>query len=280
MSSGDDRFVDVAGVKTRYRTCGDGPPVVLVHGFGGFLESWSAVAPRLADQFEVYALDLPGHGESDTAQDYSLPSLADVLVTFLDAVGIERAHLVGLSFGASVVTAAAGRSDRVDRVALVAPAFVDGTVPLQFRLPLVPLIGRRLFAASLPSDRAGVERMARQVIHQPEHRTDAWIERTLDMVTRPGRLDALYAVLDANLTLWGRRSEAFAPVEAYLSTAEEPMLIFHGREDQVIPVAAARSLDATVECSEVVLVDDCGHEVPHERSADLAARLVAFLEGD
>ncbi|MEV2256334.1 alpha/beta fold hydrolase [Streptomyces sp. NPDC050147] len=71
-----------------------------VHGYGGDNNSWLFVQEPLAARHTVYALDLPGHGESGKeVGDGSLASLAAVVTDFLDALGIERAHLVGHSLG-------------------------------------------------------------------------------------------------------------------------------------------------------------------------------------
>jgi pimeloyl-ACP methyl ester carboxylesterase len=82
--------------------------VVLVDGFGGDKNSWLFVQQPLAEERTVHALDLPGHGASGKdVGDGSLATLTDKVVGFLDALGVERAHLVGHSLGGAVVVAVA-----------------------------------------------------------------------------------------------------------------------------------------------------------------------------
>jgi len=88
--------VEVDGRRLAYATLGaEGDVVVLVHGYGGDKNSWLFVQEPLSQSRVVHALDLPGHGESTKdVGDGSLDTLADAVIGFLDALGIERAHLV------------------------------------------------------------------------------------------------------------------------------------------------------------------------------------------
>ncbi|MFD2398210.1 alpha/beta fold hydrolase [Prauserella oleivorans] len=106
--------VEVDGRTLAYATLGEGEEVVvLVHGYGGDKNSWLFVQEPLSQTRTVHALDLPGHGESSKdVGDGSLDTLAGAVLGFLEAKGIERAHLVGHSLGGAVVVARrpAGRS--------------------------------------------------------------------------------------------------------------------------------------------------------------------------
>src|SRR3954471_5875854 len=80
--------------------------VLLVHGYGASSASWAPVIPILAERYRVIAVDLPGFGKSDKrAGDYSPDALADVLARVLDQKHVQRAHVVGHSWGSSVVLA-------------------------------------------------------------------------------------------------------------------------------------------------------------------------------
>ena len=113
------RTVEVGGRRLRYLErapeAAAGDPVVLLHGFGGDLNNWLFNTDKLAERRRVYALDLPGHGESSKdvgAGD--LEAFAEALGGFLDAVGAARAHLVGHSMGGAVaLTYALAHPDRV-----------------------------------------------------------------------------------------------------------------------------------------------------------------------
>ncbi|MGH8990106.1 MAG: alpha/beta fold hydrolase, partial [Acidimicrobiia bacterium] len=114
--------VDVGGTRVRYVRVGDGEQaVVALHGFGGDKDTWLFNLDALAEGRSVYALDLPGHGESDKAvADGTVAGLAATVAGFLDAVGLDRVDLVGHSMGAAVAMAvAAAAPDRVRSLTLL-----------------------------------------------------------------------------------------------------------------------------------------------------------------
>src|SRR5262249_52740667 len=97
-----DRWVDVAGLRVHYLESGQGPPLVLLHGgavdAAGF--SFHATIPALADRFRVLAPDWPGYGESASPPaPWGLADHVGFVEHFLDATGVARASLVGLSLG-------------------------------------------------------------------------------------------------------------------------------------------------------------------------------------
>lgn len=102
---------------------GDKLPVVLVHGFGVSSSYFMPAAERLGVEFAVYAPDLPGHGKSDMPREaLDVSGLADALVAWMDAMGLERVCLAGNSMGGQIVVDAAVRyPQRVDRLVLIGP---------------------------------------------------------------------------------------------------------------------------------------------------------------
>ena len=103
-ASAQYEFVETAAGRLRYAKRGQGAEqIVLVHGFGGDLDNWLFNIDALAENATVYALDLPGHGQSTkTLSDASLKGLSNALVDFLNKVGVAGAHLVGHSMGGVV----------------------------------------------------------------------------------------------------------------------------------------------------------------------------------
>jgi pimeloyl-ACP methyl ester carboxylesterase len=99
--------VDVGGLSIAYERAGAGPAVVLAHGFvGDGPATWGAQLEALRDEFDVIAWDAPGAGASaDPPDGFGMDDYADCLAAFLRGLRIERAHLVGLSFGAALALA-------------------------------------------------------------------------------------------------------------------------------------------------------------------------------
>jgi pimeloyl-ACP methyl ester carboxylesterase len=150
--STQDRFLDSNGVRIRFHVLGQGPPVVLIHGFGESLESWhhGGVVRALSPHFKVIAMDVRGHGRSSKPHDpqsYGTELSGDV-VRLLRHLGVTKAHVVGYSMGAlvaldfallheghtlSVVLGGAGWNppETLDEFRQQAEAFEKGMVPVR-----------------------------------------------------------------------------------------------------------------------------------------------------
>jgi pyruvate dehydrogenase E2 component (dihydrolipoamide acetyltransferase) len=199
-----------------------GDPVVLVHGFGGDKNSWLFVQQPLAEERTVHALDLPGHGASGKdVGDGTLRTLAETVTGFLDAVGIERAHLVGHSLGGAVVAAVAKAAPgRVASVTLLAPAgytseidaeYLRGFAAAASRRELKPLLGR-LFAD--PSQ------VTRQLV---------------DDLLRYKRLDGVDKALSALLPTLLDGDRQAIDTRALLQGVDVPVTVVWGDADRILP---------------------------------------------
>ena len=220
------QLVEVDGRQISYLTMTpdepSGDPVVLVHGFGGDKNSWLFVQQPLAEERTVHALDLPGHGASaKDVGDGTLTMLAETVVGFFDALGIERAHLVGHSLGGAVSAAVAKAAPgRVASLTLLAPAgytpeadaeYLRGFAAASSRRELKPLLGR-LFA-----DPALVTR------------------QLVDDLLRYKRLDGVDKALSVLLPtlLDGDRQAIDTP--ALLDGVDVPVTVVWGAADAVLP---------------------------------------------
>src|SRR5262245_10596481 len=97
---------DLHGIDLHYISEGDGPVAVLVHGLGGFAESWRRTATALRSHFRVIAFDLPGFGQSSKPnRPYTISFFHQVLEEFLETLGVEKVRLVGHSLGGAVALA-------------------------------------------------------------------------------------------------------------------------------------------------------------------------------
>jgi pimeloyl-ACP methyl ester carboxylesterase len=91
---------DVNGLSVAYQRAGSGPALVLLHGFSLDSRSWRPQIEALSDQFTVIAWDAPGAGQSqDPPSTFAIGDWADALAGVLDAAGVQRAHVAGLSWG-------------------------------------------------------------------------------------------------------------------------------------------------------------------------------------
>jgi pimeloyl-ACP methyl ester carboxylesterase len=139
------RYVDIGELRLHAVTGGDGPPLLLVHGWPQTWYAWRMVMPALARDFSVIAVDQRGIGLSDKPQDgYDTGTLAGDLVALMDALGHQRFALYGTDVGMPIAYAlAADHPDRLDRLA-VSEAPLPGVSPSP-PLFLPPLLNARLW---------------------------------------------------------------------------------------------------------------------------------------
>lgn len=258
------REIDVGGRRLRYLEMGDGNgvPIVLLHGFGGDLNTWMFTQPALAEGRRTIALDLPGHGGSSKdvgAGDAA--ELADAVKAAMDALAMPRAHLVGHSMGGAIAaTLAAGNSEHAASLTLIAPAGLGPDINAAFIDGFVRAARRK--------DTAEVLQM---LVHDP-----SLVSRTMvEDVLRYKRLDGVSTALETIARAWfggGRQAE---DVTAAIGAIGTPVQVIWGREDRIVPATHAGALAADVP---VHLLDAAGH-LPHmEKSGEVNRLIRRFIE--
>nr|WP_246328924.1 alpha/beta fold hydrolase [Brevundimonas lenta] len=257
-------------------TGGDKPVVVLIHGLANSIEIWSRVTPRLAAPFRVVAFDLPGFGEADRPDAaYDSDFFVEQLTALLDTLGIDRAHLVGSSLGASVTVRFSGENlGRIDRAVLAAPGgFGGGTHPLM-RIPALPVIGTWLGRPTPANNRLTL----RLAIHDQRKVTPELVELTNRYARTAGSERSFVRSLQTGVGLSGVKGrEGF---ERLARRFERPTLVVWGRQDRVFPASQSDRAMALLPQAERLLIDDCGH-YPHWEQPDVFATAVErFLGGE
>lgn len=147
-------YVTLNGVRIHYEVAGDGPPVLLLHGLGGSCEDWVFQLPVLTPRYRVVTPCLRGHGHSERPREgYSISYHAGDAFALLDALGIERAHVLGHSMGGAIgFEMALARPERVASLVVLnsQPSFeIDSLgkrLMLVWRLVLARVLGMRRMA--------------------------------------------------------------------------------------------------------------------------------------
>jgi pyruvate dehydrogenase E2 component (dihydrolipoamide acetyltransferase) len=260
----EPQTADVAGRRISFAGAGDdGDVILLVHGYGGDRNSWLFLQEPLAARYRVYALDLPGHGAS--AKDVgegTLDVLAGAVTGVLDALGAERAHLVGHSLGgAAVLAAAAGDPGRVASLTLIAPAgfgteinvgYLRGFADAQSRRELKPVVAQLFADGSL---------VTRQLVD------DLLAYKRLDGVDEA--LHTLLGVLLDGDTQGVDSAPLLAAAGGTGAGGAVPVTVVWGRGDRIIPAAQAEAVAG----ADHRLIDGAGH-MPHmERPAEVQAAI-------
>ena len=272
-----ERTVQVAGRAVFVAETGDGPPVLLLHGGGpgaSGVSNYGRNIDALAANFRVIVPDLPGYGRSDKRLDQRDPfgSLAAAIRGVLDALDIDRAHLVGNSYGgACALRLALDTPDRVEHMVLMGPGGIGTTRTL-------PAPGLRRLLGYYGGAGPSREKLAAFI------RTDL----VFDGSTVPDELiDARYAAsLDPAVLAHPplRRPSGLGALwrmdftrDRRLSTLDIPTLVIWGAADRVNRPSCAGLLARTLPHGDLLLVADTGHWVQWERPALFNQVTTAFL---
>jgi pimeloyl-ACP methyl ester carboxylesterase len=257
---------------------GSGDPLLLVHGLGTDSSAWDRVAPLLAQQFRVIAVDLPGYALNFSVD--VVPSgseLAAGLDALLARMGIDAAVFVGHSFGGAVSLLAAHHyPTRCAGLALIAP----GGFGVELN-PVVPFMGTRAGAAMLralyrPRASRTIERIARRVETGGDAAGKVRISElmeTYDRLRTERARDQFRASVREGLALSATIDRAQIVINPAI-----PILVLWGREDRVLPSWQAKNVSSMLPWSTVRLLDGRGH-TPHRSDPQTVAREIgAFAE--
>ena len=261
------RTRQVAGQRWAYVEAGEGPLLVLVHGYTGSKENWFPLAGELKTQFHVLAPDLPGWGESErqTGADYGYVAQSERLAQFIRIIGGGRpVALVGHSMGGGIVALIAARHpELVSRLVLMDASGVH------FRdnaFGLAVSRGEQPFAVA---DANGLHRYLGTVFANPP-----WVPWPIDaaLIARRRRdagfeRDVLRAISGPDAFLPGREAIAI----------RAPTLLLWCRADRVIDASAATLYATRIPLAHTLLMDGCDHMPMLERSTETANALREFL---
>jgi pyruvate dehydrogenase E2 component (dihydrolipoamide acetyltransferase) len=266
----EPQFADAGGRRLRYLAMGEGrgggkgdegeAPLVLIHGFGGDLNNWQFNQAALAEDRAVYALDLPGHGGSTKhGVQGGVAELAEAVRDFLNAAGIQRAHLAGHSMGGAVALhLASDEPARVVSVTLVCSAGLGEEINADYIEGFIAADRRKEFKPVLEMLFADPSLVSRDMI-----------EELLKYKRLDGVGQALRAIADATFA-GGRQVQVFAND---LDRIKVPVQAIWGAEDRIVPSAHATAIP---EPHRHVL-GGAGHMVHMEKAGEVNRLISDFL---
>jgi pimeloyl-ACP methyl ester carboxylesterase len=270
-----DRWVVARGLRFHLveRGRADAPPLVFLHGITGHARTWDDEAEAFADRFHVLALDQRGHGDSDRAADadYSNPAMVDDLAAIVDALGIGRFRLVGLSMGGRVGIGYAGsHPGRVERMVVVDIGPDIAAAGMKRVMGMMAASPERFAAKDAALDwvraanpRYSEAKIRQRVDHGLRELPDggfAWkYDRELRDNARQGRIRAAG-------DLWA----AWAAIDC-------PVLLVQGRESDILDDAIAKRMLETQPRARLGIVADAGHSVPGDQPRAFLPAIEEFI---
>ena len=275
-SWGERQVFDYQGLRINYYEAGQGPPVILLHGFGACTYTWRYLAPQLARDHRVLALDLKGYGLSDKPDDgkYAVADQADMVAEFIRTRDLHDLAVIGHSMGGGVtlMTYFTVREDspaRIRKLVLIDSAGYPQKMPwfIRFaRIPVLNAIGGRLL-----SPRFITSRVLRKSYYDKDKITDSQIDTYAYYGSLPG---AREAVIQTAKQIMPEDIEA---VTARYKTIRVPVLIIWGAEDEVVPLAVGQQFKRDIPDAELVILPKCGHIPPEEEWQKTIELVEAFL---
>jgi len=259
--------IEIDGLSIAYQRAGQGQPLILLHGFFGDTRVWRPQLEGLCDEYEVVVWDTPGCGQSSNPPEtFRMPDYARCLRGFIDALGLKRPHLLGLSFGSTLALELYRQNPSLPRSLVLAGAYAG-------------------WAGSLHAD--VVEQRVRQTI--PD--LDLPADQVVAKYNSPGLLSELApaAVLAQNAAIMSDfhppgmkamvRALAEADLRDVLPCITVPTLLIYGDKDVRSPVTIGEDLHGQIPGSKLVVIPGAGHVSNFEAPERFNAEVREFLKG-
>jgi 2-hydroxymuconate-semialdehyde hydrolase len=258
-----------SGGELAYTDEGEGPPVVLLHGFPQSSFVWRDLAPLLTSRFRVIVPDLLGTGDSDKppGAPLGLVAQATYIHELVEGLAVERYAVVGHSVGGGVAQLLAIDHPGVDAMVLISSTAFDAwpTFPTREVQRTPPEREVELLVAS------GIRASLRAGMATPDRITQDQVAEYLRPWSGPDGVDAFFRFArDMDGTgLSGREDD--------LSALEIPVLIFWGEQDEFYPPAIAERLNETIPTSTLGLLPGCGHFLVEDAIETIGPMIYEYL---
>jgi pimeloyl-ACP methyl ester carboxylesterase len=239
--------VEVDGLTIAFERRGEGPPLVLLHGGLSDHREWRNQLDGLSDAFTVVAWDTPGAGgSSDPPETFRMPDYADALAAFVQALGLERPHVLGLSWGSTLALELYRRRPDLPRTLVLTGAYAGWAGSLS-----PEEVARRLETSLRDLDSM-----------QPEAFVRTWVPSLFTERASPEVVEGYVAVMADNHREGVRtmlRAMAEADLREILPRLSIPTLLLYGEEDARSPLPVAEEMHARIRGSTLVVLPGVGH---------------------
>jgi pimeloyl-ACP methyl ester carboxylesterase len=253
------------GRRLHYTVSGTGPPLIALHGFGATSYAWRYVAPALARDYEVYLVDLVGHGASARSADgcYSLEAQATLVYDLIRERDLRNVSLIGNSLGGGVALTLALRmaSEHDERLStlVLLDSIYKAPIPFIFKVLRTPFWGR--LAMSLPA-RVSVSLALWYVTVSHIGNTDDVVSAYAANLSTPGGKEALIETI-RQIDLDG-----IDEIINNVRSLDVRTLIIWGRGDPLLRPAIGEQLHRDLRNSSYCVIDKCGH-LPQEEMPEV-----------
>ncbi len=240
----EQREVTIGTIKTTFLLSGSGEPVILLHGAGAGAVTWYPSINTISKNFQVFAPDIVGYGESDKPDaPYNRPYFSKWLKGFLKELKISKAHIVGLSQGGAIALQFA-----IDNPNMVNKLILVDSAGLGAKVSFLPLIGT-VWMNSFPSSMAN-RFNSRYILHNPIKRDPNHSNYSIAVLKYKGGKNAFKQ---------GRGTAVSKIPEELLKQIENETLIIWGKNDKLFPVEYGEAAAKIIPNAKFHIIQDAGH---------------------
>jgi len=254
----ESMFLKIDNMNIFYKTAGSGKKVVLLHGWGGRADSFLPVFNYLSTKFQVYAIDFPGFGQSTVPEDaWGVGDYTEMLLKFFDSLGIDKASLVGHSFGGRVsIMFSAKHPERVDKIVLVDSAGLipRRTLKYYFKVYKFKLFKKLYLLFTSGKDKEEKLERFYNKYGSKDYRESGNMRKTF------------VKVVNENL-------------RGYLPMIEAPTLLIWGDQDKDTPLEFGKIMEKEIKDAGLVVFEGAGHFSYLDRINDFNIIVSKFFEG-
>ncbi|MEI9475133.1 MAG: alpha/beta hydrolase [Deltaproteobacteria bacterium] len=271
------RTVQVNGNTIFYVVKGEGKPLILIHGYGAAIWLWEKQIDLLSQRYRVYALDLLGHGFSDRPRiAYTPEAYIHFFRDFMDAIGVEKATLIGNSMGGGLAWSVAGLfPERVDKLILIdciPPDVLSQVRNDSFKaLVAVERYPFLLYLLYANRNRDSIRWIFQECVTDKNLITPEIVDRQYQFSRIKGTTWSLYSTF--------RNAKAAARLKEYLSRIDRPTLLIWGEEDLLFPPSVGEGLQRAIAGSTLQVIEKSGHIPMWETPDKVTPLILAFLSG-
>jgi 4,5:9,10-diseco-3-hydroxy-5,9,17-trioxoandrosta-1(10),2-diene-4-oate hydrolase len=272
----EDRYTKVGNVNCRYWSAGEkGSAIILLHGVGCSVEFWERNITALAQEHRVFAVDIVGFGRTDKPEVvYTFELMADFVINFMNAMGLDKASLVGNSMGGGIsITVADQASERVQKIILVDPVGLGKGLSPVLRLMTVPVLGNVMTKPG----RQGVVRQMQLCLFDPSLANDDFIDRLTAIGMLPGNQRSFLSLLRETANIAGVKKDLIADFYARLKKIKTPMLVIWGRQDRILPVSEGEEALKGLADVRLNIMDRAGHLPQIDKPDEFNSTVLDFL---
>lgn len=278
LTDPDSRFIEVNGIDVHYKLYGQGETTfILLHGFGASLFSWREVTEPLSQYGRVIAYDRPAFGLTERPltwegeSPYSQEAQVELVIGLMDALGVERAILVGNSAGGTIAMLTALKyPQRVQSLILVDPAvYAGGGAPAWIR----PLLRTPQMRRLGPLFARQIQTRGPELIELAWHDPSKITPDILEGYQKPLRLADWDKAL-WELTLASRESGLAERLDEF----DLPILVITGDDDRIVPTEQSLRLADELPNAQLAVIPQCGHVPQEECPAEFMQAVTEFLQ--